>query len=65
MTMLTGTRWHLSSQLADLEDHGIYIMREVAATFERPALLFSAARTRACCCAWPRRRSAPASSRSH
>ena len=41
MTMLTGTRWHLSSQLADLEDHGIYIMREVAATFERPALLFS------------------------
>jgi sulfate adenylyltransferase subunit 2 len=41
MTMLTGTRWHLSSQLADLEDHGIYLMREVAATFERPALLFS------------------------
>ena len=40
MTMLS-TRWHLSSQLADLEDHGIYIMREVAATFERPALLFS------------------------
>ncbi len=41
MTMLTGTRRHLTNQLADLEDHGIYIMREVAATFERPALLFS------------------------
>ena len=41
MTMLTGTRRHLTNQLADLEDQGIYIMREVAATFERPALLFS------------------------
>ncbi len=41
MTMLTGTRSHLTPHLADLEDHAIYIMREVAATFERPALLFS------------------------
>ena len=41
MTMLTGTRSHLGRHLADLEDHAIYIMREVAATFERPALLFT------------------------
>ena len=41
MTTLSSTRSHLSGHLADLEDHGIYIMREVAATFERPALLFS------------------------
>jgi sulfate adenylyltransferase subunit 2 len=41
MTTLIGTRSHLTRHLADLEDHGVYIMREVAATFERPALLFS------------------------
>jgi sulfate adenylyltransferase subunit 2 len=39
--MLTTSRQHLSRHLADLEDHGVYIMREVAATFERPAVLFS------------------------
>ncbi len=39
--MLTTARQHLTRHLADLEDHGVYIMREVAATFERPALLFS------------------------
>jgi sulfate adenylyltransferase subunit 2 len=41
MTTFTGTSRHLSSHLQDLEDEGVYIMREVAATFERPALLFS------------------------
>jgi sulfate adenylyltransferase subunit 2 len=41
MTILATTRSHLSRHLADLEDQGVYIMREVAATFERPALLFS------------------------
>jgi sulfate adenylyltransferase subunit 2 len=39
--MLTTARQHLTRHLADLEDHGVYIMREVAATFERPAVLFS------------------------
>jgi len=39
--MLTTARQHLTRQLADLEDHGVYTMREVAATFERPAVLFS------------------------
>jgi len=39
--MLTTARQHLTRHLADLEDHGVYIMREVAATFELPAVLFS------------------------
>jgi len=39
--MLTTARQHLTRHLTDLEDHGVYIMREVAATFERPAVLFS------------------------
>jgi sulfate adenylyltransferase subunit 2 len=39
--MLTTARQHLTRHLADLEDHGMFIMREVAATFERPAVLFS------------------------
>jgi sulfate adenylyltransferase subunit 2 len=39
--MLTTARQHLTRHLADLEDHGVFIMREVAATFERPAVLFS------------------------
>jgi len=30
-----------NSHLKELEDEGIYIMREVAAQFERPVLLFS------------------------
>jgi sulfate adenylyltransferase subunit 2 len=34
-------RAHLSGQLADLEDHAVFVLREVAAEFERPALLFS------------------------
>src|SRR3954471_20784202 len=37
----TGPRTHLGPALAELEDHSIYVLREVAATFERPALLFS------------------------
>jgi sulfate adenylyltransferase subunit 2 len=41
MTTFTDTSRHLTSHLQDLEDEGVYIMREVAATFERPALLFS------------------------
>ncbi|TVR16102.1 MAG: sulfate adenylyltransferase small subunit, partial [Balneolaceae bacterium] len=31
----------INSHLKQLEDEGIYIMREVAAQFERPVLLFS------------------------
>ncbi len=30
-----------NSHLKELEDEGIYVMREVAAQFERPVLLFS------------------------
>jgi sulfate adenylyltransferase subunit 2 len=41
MTTFTGTSRQLSHHLRDLEDEGVYIMREVAATFERPGVLFS------------------------
>jgi sulfate adenylyltransferase subunit 2 len=36
-----GARAHLSRHLADLEDHAVYVLREVAGQFERPGLLFS------------------------
>ena len=50
--------------LEHLESEAVHVMREMAAERERPALLFSAARTRSCCCGWPRRRSVPGASRS-
>ncbi|MBI1189066.1 MAG: sulfate adenylyltransferase subunit CysD [Tepidisphaera sp.] len=39
--VLTGTRPPLSGHLAWLEAEAMYVIREVAAQFERPALLFS------------------------
>lgn len=45
------------SVLEMLEAEAIFIMREVAAEFERPVLLFSGGRTRLSSCASRRRRS--------
>ena len=41
MTQATATATQLSPHLKDLENESIHIIREVAAEFERPALLFS------------------------
>lgn len=35
-----------------LEAEAIHVIREVAAEFERPVLLFSGARTPSSCCTW-------------
>ena len=52
------------THLDALEAESVFIMREVAAEFERPSCSSPAARTRSCCCASPRRRSARRASRS-
>ena len=48
------------SHLRALEAEAIYILREVAAQREKPALLFSGGKDSSCCSGWPRRRSRPA-----
>ncbi|EIM31432.1 hypothetical protein LepocDRAFT_00001600 [Leptothrix ochracea L12] len=40
-----------------LEEEAIFILREVAGAFERPGLLFRAAKIRASSCTWQRKRS--------
>ena len=52
------------THLQALEAEAIHIIREVAAEFERPVLLFSGARTRRSCCTSPSRRSPRPSCRS-
>ena len=37
-----------SDHLKELEDEGIYVLREVAAQFERPVLLFSGGKDSIC-----------------
>ena len=49
------------THLRALESEAVHVLREVAAGFERPVLLFSVgARIRLCCCGWRRRRFVPA-----
>ncbi len=55
--------YHLS-HLRTLEAEAVHVMRETAAEFERPVLLFSGGKDSIVCCAWPRRRFARRRSRS-
>ena len=52
------------SHIRTLEAESIFIMREVAAEFERPVLLFSGGKDSIVLCVSPRRRSVPPGSRS-
>ena len=54
--------YHLD-HLQYLETEAIHIMREVAAEFERPAILFSGGKDSICLCASRKRRSARPTSR--
>jgi len=51
-----------TKHLKDLEDEGIFIMREVAAQFERPALLFSGGKDSICMVHLPKKRFTPVKS---
>jgi len=57
--LIRGIRVSMNSYHLDhlqyLETEAIHVMREVAAEFERPALLFSGAKTPFACCAWRKR----------
>jgi len=55
VTSLLLSMAHRLSHLDTLASEAIHIIREVVAEFERPALLFSAARTPQCCSIWPPR----------
>ena len=52
-------QYHLS-HLRYLEAESIHILREVAAEFERPVLLYSIGKDSSVCCGWRRRPSRPA-----
>ena len=53
------------THLKQLEAESIHIIREVAAEFEKPVMLYSIGKDSVgACCGWPRRRSTPASRRS-
>ena len=52
------------SHLKELEAESIHIIREVAAEFENPVMLYSIGKDSSFMCAWPKRRLLPAKCRS-